>query len=146
MHNNGWYHWQSTNNGFGAQNTRVALIIARNCNSLRHVCLHCNVNVYECLKTPSFKLQNKNESLKHAVFSTQNFSFKALSMVERNTGDDSRNHPATSNVDGKVFLKRILFARWSYILNFRTRHSQANKNVSLQLLNIKISSCPLSLQ
>jgi hypothetical protein len=58
------------------------------------------------------------------LLSTQLFffpPFNTLSVFERNTADDSRDYGATSNADREMFLKTVLFARWSYSLQITLR-------------------------
>jgi hypothetical protein len=69
--------------------------ISRNCNLAQHVCLNCNVNIYEGLKTACFQitlehqLQKKMLLLENALLPTQNIFFNTLCMVQINPADDS---------------------------------------------------------
>jgi hypothetical protein len=64
------------------------------------------------LETPASN--EKRVTQTHALLSTQYFLFSALFKLQRNTADDSKGHSATNDVERKVCLKAVLFARWSH--------------------------------
>jgi hypothetical protein len=49
-----------------------------------------------------------------ACLSTHYFSFNTLCKLQRNTESGSTDHSVTSKADREVFLKTVLFDRWSY--------------------------------
>ena len=60
-------------------------------------------------------LQSENFLLRHALLSTQSFSFSTLSNLQRNTANRSKGHNATSNAMREFDLKMILLTRWSHL-------------------------------
>jgi hypothetical protein len=83
----------------------ASLRITRNYNTVYHICLDFSINTDEYLQRPAYhftlshKLLNQNVSFTHALLSTQYVSFGTLSVVRRNTTNDSNDHNATCDTD-----------------------------------------------
>jgi hypothetical protein len=61
-------------------------------------------------------LNGSFEKLKHALLSTQYFSFNTLSKVKRNAADDNSDHSAATNADREVYVKTVPFTRTYLII------------------------------
>jgi hypothetical protein len=91
----------------------TSLPIARNCNSVQHICLNCNVNTYEYLKNclclaylkipaSEYKFITQTRPSVHAVFFVQH--------AQRNTADDRSDRSAASKSDREVYLLTVQLA------------------------------------